>query len=132
MSAGATPWLDNVDRMMGETSDEKVADERVWEWLSPWLSTDDAERIRAVVYRFHATVADSMRSGRVFPAGDAAHHLHEGAASTVSDEFPRDLSARKLIAPGPHPHAMSLRATCPHGNSSHSGFGVAEVPRLSA
>ena len=45
MSAGATPWLDNVDRMMGETSDEKVADERVWEWLSPWLSTDDAELI---------------------------------------------------------------------------------------
>ena len=39
----------------GETRDEMVADARVWELLEPWLTPDDAELVRAVVYRFHAT-----------------------------------------------------------------------------
>ena len=69
--------------------DEMVADERVWELLAPWLTTDDAELVRAVVYRFHATVADSMRSGRVFLAGDAAHQmppfLGQGLCSGIRD-----------------------------------------------
>jgi 3-(3-hydroxy-phenyl)propionate hydroxylase len=47
----------------------------VWGLLEPWLGPDDAELVRAVVYRFHATVADSMRAGRVFLAGDAAHQM---------------------------------------------------------
>lgn len=73
----------------GETRDEMVADARVWELLAPWLTTDDAELVRAVVYRFHATVADSMRSGRVFLAGDAAHQmppfLGQGLCSGIRD-----------------------------------------------
>ncbi len=73
----------------GETRDEVVTDERVWELLEPWLSADDAELVRAVVYRFHATVADAMRSGRVFLAGDAAHQmppfLGQGLCSGVRD-----------------------------------------------
>lgn len=73
----------------GETRDEMAADARVWELLEPWLTPDDAELVRAVVYRFHATVADSMRAGRVFLAGDAAHQmppfLGQGLCSGVRD-----------------------------------------------
>lgn len=58
-----------------ETREEMTTDERVWDLLSPWITPSDAEIVRAVVYRFHATVAETMRSGRVFIAGDAAHQM---------------------------------------------------------
>ncbi len=57
----------------GETREEMEAPERVWQLLAPWLAPGDGEILRAVVYRFHATIADSFRRGRVFLAGDAAH-----------------------------------------------------------
>jgi 3-(3-hydroxy-phenyl)propionate hydroxylase len=73
----------------GESRDEMSTDERVWQLLEPWLTPDDADLVRAVVYRFHATVADAMRVGRVFLAGDAAHQmppfLGQGLCSGVRD-----------------------------------------------
>jgi len=73
----------------GEHRDEMTRPERVWQLLEPWLGPDDAELVRAVVYRFHATVADSMRHGRVFLAGDAAHQmppfLGQGLCSGIRD-----------------------------------------------
>jgi 3-(3-hydroxy-phenyl)propionate hydroxylase len=73
----------------GETREEMVEPARVWRLLEPWLTIDDADLVRAVVYRFHATVADSMRSGRIFLAGDAAHQmppfLGQGLCSGIRD-----------------------------------------------
>jgi 3-(3-hydroxy-phenyl)propionate hydroxylase len=73
----------------GESRDEMVEPTRVWELLQPWLTRDDADLVRAVVYRFHATVADSMRAGRIFLAGDAAHQmppfLGQGLCSGIRD-----------------------------------------------
>lgn len=48
---------------------------RVWELLAPWIGPDECDLVRAVVYRFHATVAATLRAGRVFLAGDAAHQM---------------------------------------------------------
>ena len=59
----------------GESREEMAAPDRVWELLSPWLVPGDAEVERAVVYRFHATVAATMRAGAIFLAGDAAHQM---------------------------------------------------------
>jgi len=73
----------------GETRAEMVEPTRVWQLLSPWLTPDDAGIVRAVVYRFHGTVASAMRAGRVFIAGDAAHQmppfLGQGLGSGVRD-----------------------------------------------
>lgn len=73
----------------GETRESMTEQRRVWELLSPWLAEADATIVRAVVYRFHATVAASMRSGSVFLAGDAAHQmppfLGQGLCSGVRD-----------------------------------------------
>lgn len=73
----------------GETREDMTRPERVWQLLSPWISDADAEIVRSVVYRFHATVVSSMRAGRVFIAGDAAHQmppfLGQGLCSGIRD-----------------------------------------------
>jgi 3-(3-hydroxy-phenyl)propionate hydroxylase len=57
----------------GETPEEIQRPESIRTLLAPWLRMDEAEIIRASVYRFHSLVAQSWRRGRVFLAGDAAH-----------------------------------------------------------
>ena len=73
----------------GETREQMTDPDTVWRLLTPWLSPDEARIVRAVVYRFHATVASTMRSGRIFLAGDAAHQmppfLGQGLCSGVRD-----------------------------------------------
>jgi 3-(3-hydroxy-phenyl)propionate hydroxylase len=73
----------------GETREEMIEPARVWQLLDGWLTPDDADLVRAVVYRFHATVADEMRVGRIFIAGDAAHQmppfLGQGLCSGIRD-----------------------------------------------
>lgn len=73
----------------GEAREEMERPERVWSLLAPWVSPQDAKIIRAVVYRFHATIAETFRNGRVFLAGDAAHQtppfMGQGLSSGVRD-----------------------------------------------
>ncbi len=73
----------------GESAEEMTKPDRVWELIGRWLGPDDGELSRAVVYRFHATVAERMRVGRVFLAGDAAHQmppfLGQGLCSGIRD-----------------------------------------------
>lgn len=73
----------------GETREEMEKPEKVWELLRPWVKPDQGRLVRAVVYRFHATIADTFRRGRVFLAGDAAHQtppfMGQGLCTGVRD-----------------------------------------------
>ena len=59
----------------GEDRSAMTATDAVWRLLEPWLDRSRARLVRAVVYRFHATVAATMRAGRVLLVGDAAHQM---------------------------------------------------------
>lgn len=73
----------------GETAAAMEDPRRVWQLLAPWLSPDDGAIVRAVVYRFHATIAETFRRGRIFLAGDAAHQtppfMGQGLCTGVRD-----------------------------------------------
>ena len=57
----------------GEDAADMVAEEKIWQLLSRWLTPDQGSIWRAATYRFHALVAERWRKGRYFIAGDAAH-----------------------------------------------------------
>ncbi len=73
----------------GETGAELTEPARLQELLSPWIGPDDGTVERFAVYRFHATVANSMRAGHIFLAGDSAHQmppfLGQGMCSGIRD-----------------------------------------------
>jgi 3-(3-hydroxy-phenyl)propionate hydroxylase len=57
----------------GETREQMEDPDMVRSLLRPWSQGGDIEIERVAVYRFHARLADSFQSGRVFLVGDAAH-----------------------------------------------------------
>jgi 3-(3-hydroxy-phenyl)propionate hydroxylase len=73
----------------GESREEMEAPDRVWSLLSRWMKPSDGKIERAVVYRFHATIASTFRDGRIFLAGDSAHQtppfMGQGLCSGMRD-----------------------------------------------
>jgi 3-(3-hydroxy-phenyl)propionate hydroxylase len=61
--------------MPGEDPAEMERPEAYWPLLAPWVTPGDTEVIRAVVYSFHALIADTYRDRRLFLLGDAAHQM---------------------------------------------------------
>ena len=62
-----------ITMLDGETDEDITQSDRIWEFLSPWLTRDDAELERKAVYTFQSVIADTWRKGRLMIAGDAAH-----------------------------------------------------------
>ncbi len=64
---------------------------KVWELLSPWINKNNSKIERAVVYKFHACIADKWRDKNIFIAGDAAHQmppfLGAGMGTGIRDVF---------------------------------------------
>lgn len=57
----------------GETSEEMLTNESLTRLLAPYRTFKPEQVLRRAVYRFHARIADRMRTGRVLLLGDAAH-----------------------------------------------------------
>lgn len=88
--------------MAGDTPESMERPERVEELIRPWISTDDTEIIRAVVYTFHALIAKHWRDRRVLLAGDAAHQmppfLGQGMCSGIRDAHNLAWKLRMVLA----------------------------------
>jgi 3-(3-hydroxy-phenyl)propionate hydroxylase len=63
--------------------------ENVWKLVAPWISRDDADLERAVVYTFHSVIVHGWRHGRLMIAGDSAHQtppfLGQGMCAGIRD-----------------------------------------------
>ena len=62
-----------ITMLEGETDAEVTHSDRIWKFLAPWITAEDAELERTAVYTFQSVVADKWRKGRLLIAGDAAH-----------------------------------------------------------
>lgn len=73
----------------GETKEEMLRPEHVSELISKWTDPRDVEIIRTAVYDFHALLAATWNTRRVFLAGDSAHQmppfLGQGMCSGIRD-----------------------------------------------
>lgn len=87
---GLAPWLRwELKVMPGDDPAELTTPGAVYRLLEDWISPDDAEIERAVIYTFHSLLADRWRHGRVLLAGDAAHvqppFMGQGLCSGMRD-----------------------------------------------
>ena len=88
--------------LAGETAEMMEQPARVEELIRAWISTDDAEITRAVVYTFHALIAKQWRDRRVLILGDAAHQmppfLGQGMCSGIRDAHNLAWKLRLVLA----------------------------------
>jgi len=72
-----------------ETDEEISSDKRVWEFLAPWISPQEAQIERSAVYTFRSAIAQQWRKDRLLIAGDAAHQtppfMGQGMCTGIRD-----------------------------------------------
>ena len=78
-------------KLLKGESEKDFSRKKVWELLSPWINRNNSKIERAVVYKFHACIADKWRDKNIFIAGDAAHQmppfLGAGMGTGIRDVF---------------------------------------------
>jgi 3-(3-hydroxy-phenyl)propionate hydroxylase len=78
-----------IKLLPGEDPEAAGASENVLKLLEGFTDTSDLTIWRSAVYRFHALLAQSWRSGRVFMMGDAVHQtppfLGQGLCAGIRD-----------------------------------------------
>ena len=75
--------------MPGDDPEQMVKPEMLWTFVRKWVTPEQAEIERAVIYTFHSVIAEVWRKGRLFLAGDAAHQtppfLGQGMCAAIRD-----------------------------------------------
>lgn len=75
--------------MPGDDPQQMVRPETLWKLVSRWVTPEQAEIERAVIYTFHSVVAQGWHRGRLLLAGDAAHQtppfLGQGMCAAIRD-----------------------------------------------
>ena len=75
--------------MPGDKPELMVQPETLWQMVRKWVTPDQADIERAVIYTFHSVMAEGWRQGRLMLAGDAAHQtppfLGQGMCADIRD-----------------------------------------------
>ena len=75
--------------MPGDDPAQLVQPETLWQLVSKWVTPEQADIERAVIYTFHSVIAEGWRQGRLLLAGDAAHQtppfLGQGMCAAIRD-----------------------------------------------
>lgn len=75
--------------MPGDDPAQLVQPETLWKLVSKWVTPEQADIERAVIYTFHSVIAEGWRRGRLLLAGDAAHQtppfLGQGMCAAIRD-----------------------------------------------
>ena len=61
--------------MPNDNKEDLENEEIIWDLLSPWINKNNATLERAVIYKFHACIANEWFKDKVLIAGDAAHQM---------------------------------------------------------
>jgi len=75
--------------MPGDEPQQLLKPETLWGLVSKWITPEQADIERAVIYTFHSVIAETWRQGRLLLAGDAAHQtppfLGQGMCAAIRD-----------------------------------------------
>jgi 3-(3-hydroxy-phenyl)propionate hydroxylase len=75
--------------MPGDDPEQLVQPETLWRLVSRWVTPEQADIERAVIYTFHSVLAQTWRKGRLLLAGDSAHQtppfLGQGMCAAIRD-----------------------------------------------
>ena len=75
--------------MPGDDPEQLVQPQTLWQLVGKWVTPEQADIERAVIYTFHSVIAERWRQGRIFLAGDAAHQtppfLGQGMCAAIRD-----------------------------------------------
>lgn len=75
--------------MPGDDQQTMTQPDTVWKMLERWVTPQDGELVRQVLYTFHSLIAQSWRKNRLLIAGDSAHQtppfLGQGLCAGIRD-----------------------------------------------